>query len=212
MTDSAGNIRGICTMAQRLHHMRAGLVSLAAAFALSGCVSFGEDPPPTLFTLTAASTAPAGQAASGTVGDALTVMVPDAPQRLDVVRVPVQVDDATVAYLKDAMWVEKPARLFGNLLAETIRAKQTRFVIEGPDIRYAAATKLSGQLLDMGYDAPTRRVVVRFDALLQQPGGQILTRRFEAEVDGVEAEASEVAPALNEAANRVAAEVAEWVG
>jgi len=64
----------------------------------------------------------------------------------------------------------------------------------------------------MGYDALMQRVVVRFDALLQQPGGQILTRRFEAEVTGVRAEAREVAPALNEAANRVAAEVAEWVG
>jgi cholesterol transport system auxiliary component len=212
MTNGAGNFRGNCTMAQRLHHMGAGLASLAAVLVLSGCVSFGKDPPPTLFTLTASSVAPAGQAASGTVSEALTVLVPDAPQRLDVVRVPVQVDDATVAYLKDAMWVEKPARLFGHLLAETIRAKQSRFVIEGPDIRYAAATKLSGQLLDMGYDAPTQRVVVRFDALLQQPDGKILTRRFEAEVEGVQPEAREVAPALNEAANRVAAEVAEWVG
>ena len=216
MIDRAGNNRGIGTMAQRLHHMRAGFASLAAAFvlsaALSGCVSFGKDPPPTLFTLTAASTAPAGQAASGTLGSALAVLVPDAPQRLDVTRVPVQVDDATVAYLKDAMWVEKPARLFAGLLAETIRAKQSRFVIEGADIHYAAATKLSGQLLDMGYDAPTQRVVVRFDAMLQQPGGKILTRRFEAEVDGIRPEAKEVAPALNEAANKVAAEVADWVG
>ncbi len=147
-------------MAQPLLHRRAGLASLAAALVLSGTLRAASASAkirrPTLFTLTASSAAPAGQAASGTVGDALTVMVPDAPQRLDVVRVPVQVDDATVAYLEDAMWVEKPARLFGRLLAETIRAKQTRFVIEGPDIRYAAATKLSGQLLDMGYDAPTQ--------------------------------------------------------
>ncbi len=211
MIGRATTMKGTCTMPDK-HRLRAGIAALAAPLALSACVSFGEDPPDTLFNLTPTASAPAGQASSGTVGEALAVLTPDAPQRLDVVRVPVQVDASTVAYLQDAMWVEKPARLFGNLLAETIRAKETRFVIDGPDIRYAAATKLSGQLLDMGYDAPTQRVVVRFDAVLQEPGGKIQTKRFEAEVDGVLPEASEVAPALNDAANRVAAEVAEWVG
>jgi len=191
---------------------RGGLAALAAACALSGCVSFGEDPPDTLISLTSAASAPAGASANGTIGEALTVLVPDAPERLDVTRVPVQVNDSTVAYLKDAMWVEKPARLFGRLLAETIRAGQTRLVIEGPDIRYAAATRLSGQLSEMGYDAPGQRVIVRFDAVLQQPGGAIRTRRFEAEIDGVLPKVEEVGPALNEAANRVAADVAEWVG
>lgn len=191
---------------------RSGLAALAAAFALAGCISFGEDPPDALISLTPAASAPAGTSASGNVGEALTVLEPDAPARLDVLRVPVQVNESTVAYLKDAMWVERPARLFGRLLAETVRARQTRLVIEGPDIRYAAATKLSGQLSEMGYDAPGQRVIVRFDAVLQQPDGAIRTRRFEAEVDGVLPEAEEVGPALNEAANRVAAEVAEWVG
>lgn len=199
-------------MPQTLLRKAAGLAAFAAAFALSGCVSFGKDPPEALLNLTSEATAPAGATTSGTVADALTVMEPDAPQMLDVARVPVQVNESTVAYLKDAVWVEKPARLFGRLLAETIRAKQTRLVIEGPDVRYAAATRLSGQLLAMGYDAPSQSVVVRFDAVLQQPDGAIRTRRFEAEVNGVLPEASEVAPALNEAANRVAAEVADWVG
>jgi len=186
--------------------------ALMLSGALSGCVSFGKDPPEALLTLTSDAAAPAGTSASGTVAEALTVMEPDAPQMLDVARVPVQVNESTVAYLKDAVWVEKPARLFGRLLAETIRAKQTRLVIDGPDVRYAAATRLSGQLLAMGYDAPSQSVVVRFDAVLQQPDGAIRTRRFEAEVNGVLPEAREVAPALNEAANKVAAQVAEWVG
>lgn len=191
---------------------KAGLAAIALGLSLSGCVSLGKEPPPSLFTLTPTALAPAGLSASGTSAQALAVIEPDAPQRLDVARVPVQVDAATVAYLKDAVWVEKPARLFGRLLAETIRAKQTRLVVEGSDTAYAAATKLSGQLTEMGYDAGSNSVVVRFDAVLRQPDGQILTRRFEAKVGGVAPDAASVAPALNEAANKVAAEVADWIG
>lgn len=188
------------------------VVCAAALLALSSCVSLGEDPPPSLFTLTPETIAPAGHQAQGTVDQAIAVFEPQAPRRLDVVRVPVQVNPSTIAYLQDAVWVEKPARLFSRLLAETIRTRQTRLVIDGADIRHSATTKLSGQLVEMGYDSATRSVVVRYDAVLEQPGGTILSRRFEASVQGIPAEAGAVGPALNEAANKVAAEVAEWVG
>ena len=77
---------------------------------------------------------------------------------------------------------------------------------------YSAATKLSGRLLDMGYDASSGSVVVRYDAVLQAPDGKVQTRRFENRVSGVEPKADAVGPALNEAANAVAGEVAAWVG
>jgi len=185
---------------------------LAAALALPGCISIGSDPPESLLNLTPTRPAPAGASAAGTVDQAIVVLEPEASRRLDVVRVPVQVNESTVAYLKDAVWVEKPARLFGSLLTEAIRAKQSRFVIDGADVRYKAATKLSGQLIEMGYDVASASVAVRFDAVLEQPDGQIRTRRFEASVPGVSATPASVGPALNEAANKVAAEVADWVG
>jgi cholesterol transport system auxiliary component len=183
------------------------------AVLLTGCVSLGgAEPPDSLITLSASSSAPAGQDSGGTVAEALAVIEPAAPLKLDVMRVPVQVDDSTVAYLKDATWVEKPARLFGRVLAETIRAKGARFVVDGSEIRYAAATRLTGNLTEMGYDARSGSVVVRYDAMLQQDDGTIRTRRFEAVETGVVAEVWDVAPALNRASNRVAAEVADWVG
>lgn len=185
---------------------------LAGLLALSACVSLGEDPPASLLTLTPDNPAPAGTAATGTVGEAIAVFEPQAPRRIDVVRVPVQVNPSTIAYLQDAVWVEKPARLFARLMAETIRAKQTRLVIDGADIRHSATTKLSGQLVEMGYFAASRSVVVRFDAVLEQPGGSILTRRFEASIGGISPDAVSVGAALNEAANKVAGEVADWVG
>jgi cholesterol transport system auxiliary component len=108
--------------------------------------------------------------------------------------------------------VEKPARLFRTLLSETIRAKSNRLVIGGADEQYAAATKLTGQLLAMGYDARKQAVVVRFEAVLADPGGNIRTRRFEKELPGIAPRADQVGPAINQAANDVAAQVASWVG
>ena len=184
----------------------------AAAMALTGCISLGKEPPDQLLNLTAASPAPAGTAASGNVDAALAILDLQAPQKLIVTRVPVVMDGSSLAYLKDAEWVEKPADLFGRLLADTLRAKGNRLVVSGTDLEYAAATKLSGTLAAMEYDASRGAAVVRFDAVLQTGDSQILTRRFESEVTGVSAEARPVGEALNRAANDVAGQVAEWVG
>ena len=184
----------------------------AAAMALTGCISLGKEPPDQLLNLTAASPAPAGTAASGNVDAALAILDLQAPQKLNVTRVPVVMDGSSLAYLKDAEWVEKPADLFGRLLADTLRAKGNRLVVSGTDLEYAAATKLSGTLAAMEYDASRGAAVVRFDAVLQTGDSQILTRRFESEVTGVSAEARPVGEALNRAANDVAGQVAEWVG
>lgn len=186
---------------------------LPATFALllAGCVSLSPDPPASLLTLTAARAAPAGATAAGEAASALAVIEPGADQRLNAVRVPVQTSDSSLAYLKDAVWVEKPTRLFQQLLGETIRAGGSRLVVGEGDFGYAAATKLSGRLLDMGYDASTGSVVVRYDAVLQTPDGKVQTRRFENRVPGVAPEAAAVGPALNDAANVVAGEVADWV-
>jgi cholesterol transport system auxiliary component len=62
----------------------------------------------------------------------------------------------------------------------------------------------------MGYDARNSSVVVRFDAIRVDSEGRAITRRFEARETGVPAEARAVGAAINEAANRVAADVAAW--
>lgn len=196
----------------RISTIATPVFALGLALALGGCLSFGSEPPDTLFNLTPSRVAAAGTGASGTAAQAISVLEPQASARLDVMRVPVQVDDASVAYLKDAQWVEKPARLFSRLLEESIRAKGTRLVVDGSDAEYSAQTKLSGQLLDLGYDARSGSVLVRYNAVLQTPNGEIRTRLFESTVPGVSATAGAVRPALNQAANDVAGQVADWVG
>jgi len=188
------------------------LLPASLALLLAGCVSLSPDPPESLLTLTPARTAPAGTTVRGEAATALAVIEPDADQRLNVARVPVLTSDSTLAYLQDAVWVEKPARLFQRLLSETIRAGGTRLVVDEGGLGYTAATKLSGRLLDMGFDAASGSVVVRFDGTLVTPDGKVQTRRFESRVTGVEPEAAAVGPALNQAANQVAGEVAAWVG
>lgn len=185
---------------------------LCASLLLAGCVSFGAKPPPELLALTAEAAAPAGALGSGAMADALVVLDPVADRRLDVQRVPVQVDASTVAYLKDVQWVERPTRLFRRLLAETIRARGGRLVVEGGDDPAGARTTLSGRLLDLGYDARTSSVVVRFDAMREYRDGRIEARRFESIVPGVAPKPEQVGPALNRGANDVARQVADWLG
>lgn len=187
------------------------LAAAVAVLALAGCVSLGAKPPEQLLNLTPTSAAPAGAVASGTSETALTVLDIRAPQELDVMRVPVRVNGSSLAYLKDAQWVEKPARLLERLLSETIRAKGNRLVVSGTDLEAAAATKLSGTLSEMAYDPAQGAVVVRFDAVLQTPDSKIQTKRFESVVPGVSPQALPVGDALNRAANDVAAQVADWV-
>lgn len=196
----------------RMPSLKSGIAGLAAVTMLSGCISLGAEPPEQLLTLTPASAAAVGSVSEGAASDALAVRVPGVTQRLNVNRIPVTTSDSSLAYLADAFWVEKPAQLFRNVLAETIRASGNRVVVTGSELELLTDTQLTGQLTAMDYDARTGSVVVSYDAVLEMPGGQIMTRRFEERVNGIPAEANAVGSALNEAANSVAGQVAEWVG
>jgi cholesterol transport system auxiliary component len=73
--------------------------------------------------------------------------------------------------------------------------------------------ELAGELRQFGIDAATREAVVTFDASLRRDGTQTLEkRRFEARAPIAAIDAVSAGPALNTAANQVAAEVADWVG
>ena len=199
-------------MRMNLSKKSAALGVLAAVLfgpALSGCVNLGPKVPDTLLNLTSEQVVAPGTSASGSYDGAIVVLEPESSQRLNVTRVPVQVDEANIAYLKNATWVDRPARLFQRLLAEAIRADGGRLVLETDP--GASAQRLSGRLLDMGYDARSRSVIVRFDAIREQTGGGVESRRFESVVPNVDADAEDVGIALNRASNAVAAQVAEWV-
>jgi cholesterol transport system auxiliary component len=187
------------------------LFAASLALPLAACISLGGGKPPEqLMSLTAEARAPAGATVSAPLSAGLLVVEPDTDRVLGLPRIPVQVDDTRVAYLKDAQWVERPARLFRGLLAETIRAHGKRLVFE--ESEPLARDVLAGRLTAFGYDARARAVVVRYDAIRESADHSARSRRFEARVEGVAPKSEAVVPALNRAANQVAAEVADWIG
>ena len=203
---------GITAMRQlRRFKPAPAVLALALTLALPGCLSLGGKPPPTLLTLTPATAVPAGTVTSGDPRTAIMVMEPETDQRLATVRVPVQIDATNVAYLKGAAWVERPARLFRALLAETLRTKTNTLVLEDTQAAANVGVRVSGRLIDMGYDARTSSVVVRFEAIRSGPSGAVVTKRFESVIPNIQSKPEFVGPALNQAANDIAAQVAAWV-
>lgn len=186
---------------------------LAPAVLLSSCVNLGGGKvPASLMTLSPDATMAAGTTITGDPAGALAVVEPEAAAKLASNRVPVQVDATNIAYLKDALWVDAPVKLFRHLLGETIRAKTGKLVVDNDDAALTPKRQLRGTLSEFGYDAQSMQAVVTYDAVLDINGKSVKTRRFSAEVPVSKAEAGPVGAALNEAANKVATDVAEWVG
>ncbi|MCL6683594.1 ABC-type transport auxiliary lipoprotein family protein [Sphingomonas alba] len=191
-------------------------VSLAAAMAMSlgGCALLGggPKPPPWLLTLTPSAPAPTSVVRSANAGEAVTIDVPVIPKELRSVRVPAQVGETAIAYIKDLQWVDTPDHLFQDLLQETVLRTTNRVVIDPKQSTLDPGLVVTGQLLSFGYEAGQGTVLVRYDAALSAAGGtRVETRRFEARApaDGT---AATVGPALNTAANQVANDVAKWIG
>ena len=193
--------------------MRMTRLSIVALGALSLASCFGgKKVPPTLLTLTSAAPAPESISRAAGPAEAITIDVPVVPKELATTRVPALVGPTAVAYIKDLQWVESPDRLFQDLLHETVVRTTNRVVLDPRQSGFDPGMRLNGTLSRFGYDAQEGVVIVRYDAALNVPGtAQVQTRRFEAR-ESADGTASTVGPALNSAANRVAGEVAQWIG
>lgn len=194
--------------------MRMARLSIVAlgALALSACLGGGKKVPPTLLTLTSSVAAPETINRTSAPGETIMIDVPVIPKELATTRVPAQVGPTAIAYVEDLQWVESPDRLFQDLVQETVMRSTGRVVLDPRQSGFDPGMRLTGTLSRFGYDAQEGAVIVRYDAALNVPGGsQVQTRRFEAR-EPADGTASTVGPALNAAANRVASEVAQWVG
>ena len=195
---------------------------ILAPLVLGGCIRFGAEPPPSLLTLTATTDVAVGATVDSASARSITIAVPLAAQELAVTRVPVRSGDTNVAYLKDAVWVEPPSRLFARLLSDTVSARTGRVVLSLRQSLSDPGARLGGELRQFGLDAATNEAVVTYDATLvrdrpaaasgARPPQTFEKRRFEARVPVAAIDAASAGPALNAAANQVATEVADWVG
>ncbi len=193
--------------------MKHAIALIVAATALSGCVRFGAEPPPSLLTLTSAQQPAAGNDRSASSGDAITISVPIVPLALANTRISVADGSTSVAYVKDAVWTEPPARLFQRVLSETIAAKTGKVILDPRQFSLDPGIVLSGQLTEFGIDARSNEAVIVYEAAISRDRGQrVTTRRFEAREPVSEIKPLPASAALNTAANRIAGEVAAWIG
>ena len=188
---------------------------VAAAVALGGCslggLLGGGNVPPTLLRLTPEAQPVAIQRTAG-AGEAVTIAVPTIPKELRTVRIPAQVSPYDLQYIEDVSWVDTPDRLFQGLVAETLRRRTSRVVLDPRTTTLDPGLVVNGQLHRFGFDAQTAMVVVEFDAALSRAGGTAVeTRRFTATAPATGVRES-VGPALNRAANQVALDLANWIG
>lgn len=189
---------------------RLTIVALAP-LALAACFG-GKKVPPTLLTLTSSAPAPASIQRASAPGEAVTIDVPVVPKELATTRVPALVGPTAVAYITDIQWVESPDRQFQHLLQETVTRTTNRVVLDPRQSSLDPGLHLTGSLTRFGYDAQEGAVIVRYDGALSTNGGtRVETRRFETR-EPADGTAATVGPALNAAANRVAADVAQWIG
>jgi cholesterol transport system auxiliary component len=192
--------------------MKKFLLPLGAALALAGCFG-GAKVPDTLMTLNPAQVRAASAPRTAAEGQAVTVVVPTVPRELQSLRVPVHETELAISYLKNAQWVEMPATLFARLVSETIAATSGRVVLDPKQFSFDPGQRLTGTLQRFGYDAPSGQVIAVYDAVLARPGGAgVIAQRFEARVPAATPDAAGVSPALNQAANQIAADVARWIG
>ncbi len=192
--------------------LAASISVMAASIALSACVSFGSKPPPQLLTVTSGSVLAAGTSISSAGLPTIAVVAPEVPRKLETMRVPVQVNPTTVAYVKDAQWTEAPRSMFQHLLAETIASGGDMFVIGEEQYGISPGRRLTGELVDFGIDAETEEAVVTFDAVISTEDGMGATRqRFTAREPVSNIKAKKIAEPINRAANKVAQDVAAWV-
>lgn len=186
---------------------------LAAALLLTGgCVRFGAKPPARLLGITSASSVTAGTVVTGTAANAITVMPPFVARSIGNVRVAVVDGSGAYAYVKDAIWVDTPDKLFQGLLGETIAVRTGRLVLNPGQFIAAPSGQLVGQLLFFGIDAGAHQARVTYDATLLAPDGTTLSKqRFSATAPIGRIDAQTVAPAIGAAANDVASQVAGWI-
>lgn len=194
-------------------HAAAGALLLGACLlGTTGCVRFGAKAPDRLLAVSAHSSVQPGQAIAESNDTALFVDLPAVPRTLATPRVAVRQDATSYAYVKDAIWVDLPSRQFQSLLAETIRARLNRLVLDPGQFLARRGQMLEGSLSEFGIDAASRRAVVTYDAALMSADGQrIVRQRFTAAVPVATIDAGSVAPAIDEAANQVAVAVADWI-
>jgi cholesterol transport system auxiliary component len=185
----------------------------AAALSLSGCLSFGPKPPPSLISLPPAEQPAADSGRTIAPGQSVTVMFPHGPTEFSVPRVAVKSAGGKLAYIKGAQFADQPYKLLHDLFSIVIQARTGRPVLDGRNFHIAPGIRIVSQIDDFSIDADRHQADLTIDVIQQSPDGKtVTTRRFEGHAPVGAITADGVGPALAQAANQVAVAVADWIG
>lgn len=193
-------------------------LALLGGLLLAGCGPLvqigGNDKAPVALLMLRSDAPPAERGRVVPVNRTFSVVVPTVPGPLQTLRLPVTTRDTELAYLTGATWAEQPNKQFARVLADTIASRGVA-VLAPRTAAVGATNKIVGQLIEFGLDArqPAQlKVVLRYDAILTDDGGKTIgLKRFDQSIPVSSQDPSQVAEALNRAANAAAAEVADWV-
>ncbi|WP_439532632.1 ABC-type transport auxiliary lipoprotein family protein [Polymorphobacter sp.] len=190
--------------------------ALLALLLLAGCgplvqIGAGGAPPESLLVVESSSRP---TATPNALGMTLAVELPQLTSVLQTLRLPVRTTDSEIRYLTGASWAETPSRQFQRLISDTL-ASRGMAILDRSQASTRPVASLSGTLRDFTLDVrnPAQAIViVRYDAQLAKPGNPkpIALRRFEMTEPVASQSPPEVAAALGRAANRLAAELADW--
>ncbi|MFZ4383299.1 MAG: ABC-type transport auxiliary lipoprotein family protein, partial [Sandarakinorhabdus sp.] len=154
------------------------MLPILLAMALPACGPLvqigGNAPAPAALLVLRSDAPPPAWAGPTALADTLAVAVPDVPAELQTLRLPVQVDGASVQYLAGASWSEQPNRQFQRLLGDRLAAAGIA-VLDSRGGTVAAARLLTGHLREFGLDVRgnaqggAAMVRVRYDAQLAGP-------------------------------------------
>src|SRR5436190_9259046 len=194
------------------------LAPVVLAAALGGCSlggllgGGGEKSPATLLTLSSEAPDPGQIVRAANAGEAVTIADPVVAKELRTVRVAVQATPTDVQYVSNLQMADTPDQLFRELVEETVRRTTNRVVLDPHQASLDPGLLVTGALQRFDYDAATGQVIVQYDGSLLTAGAtRVETRRFTATAPA-DGSAGTVGPALDSAANRVAAEIAKRIG
>ncbi len=196
-----------------MNRLLTGGAMAMAALSLSGCLSLGAKPPPSLIRLTAAERPGADAGQPIAAGRTVTVMIPHGPVEFSLPRIAVRSAGSRLSYIKNAAFADQPYRLIAGVFGEVIQARTGRPTLDGRNYHIAPGIRIVTQIDDFSIDTDRRQANLVVDVIRQAADGKtVTTRRFEGHAPVAAITSDGVAPALDQAVNQVAAAIADWIG
>jgi cholesterol transport system auxiliary component len=185
-------------------------LALAATLLLGGCSTLvGSPPPPTTFDLKAATQV----TASGSGRAQIMVTEPAALQAISSERIVVRPGGDQVTYLPGAQWADRLPVLVQARLVQSFENAHRIGMVGRPDDKFTPDAVLTTEIRDFQIEAggsPVAVVTIAARVVNQTTGRIAAANLFTARVPAAGISGAQAASALDQALQRVLAEIVSW--